>query len=300
VLLTRQDIAGILIALPISVQQSFILKSLAAGKHVLSEKPVGPDVKKGLETINTYNQLYKDKGLIWRVAEDFEAEPGYRAAAAAIRSGKIGKVVFFKTLVNIYIDQDSKYYKTPWRTIPDYQGGFLLDGGVHFSALLRVVLPYPLTHLSGFVSLNKDYLLPHDTIQAIAKAGDNFHGIIEITYASPTKSLPQGDLLVITGTEGWLSVNAVNKPGTTETFIRTVIKSVVKVDGNPDEEKEEVIEKPKSGIAAEFASFFDAISGKDDGLGLGEPFSALGDVAFIQAALNSNGELVDLTKLLQT
>lgn len=167
--------------------------------------------------------------------------------------------------------------------------------------MLRVVLPYPLTHLSGFASLNKDYLLPHDTIQAIAKADDNFHGIIEITFASPTKSLPDGDRLVITGTEGWLSVNVVNKPGTTtgETFIRTVIRSVVKVDGKPDEENEEVIEYPESGIAAEFASFFDAIRGKDDGLGFGEPFAALGDVAFIQAALNSNGELVDLSKLLQ-
>ena len=95
-------------------------------------------------------------------------------------------------------------------------------------------------------------------------------------------------------------MNLVNKPGTKETFIRTVIKSVVKVDGKPDEEKEEVIEKRKSGIEAEFASFFDAISGKDDdGLGIGEPSSALVDVAFIQAALNSNGGPVDLTKLLK-
>ena len=118
-LLARQDITGVLIALPISVQPNIILKSLAAGKHVLSEKPVAPDVKKGLETIDTYNRLYKDKGLVWRVAENYEAEPGYRAAGAAIRSGKIGKVIFFKMLVNKYIDQDSKYYKTPWRTIPD-------------------------------------------------------------------------------------------------------------------------------------------------------------------------------------
>ena len=162
------------------------------------------------------------------------------------------------------------------------------------------MLPHPLTHLSGFASLNKDYLFPHDTIQTIARAGNEFHGIIEITYASPIKSLHEGNSLVITGTEGWLSVNLVNKPGTKETFIRTVIKSVVKVDGKPDEEKEEVIEKRKSGIEAEFASFFDAISGKDDdGLGIGEPSSALVDVAFIQAALNSNGGPVDLTKLLQ-
>lgn len=47
----------------------------------------------------------------------------------------------------------------------------------------------------------------------------------------------------------------------------------------------------------ELQSFFDAIAGKDDGLGLGDPQAALGDVAFIQASLNSNGEVVDLVKL---
>ena len=174
----------------------------------------------------------------------------------------------------------------------------VIDMYKHFSAILRVVLPYSLTHLSGFASLNKDYLLPHDTIQVVAKAGNRFHGVIEITFALPIKSLSDGDRLVITGTEGWLSVNVFSKIELGTTFIRTVIKSVVKVDGKPDEEREEVIEEPESGIVAEFASFFDAISGKDDGLGIGDPFSALGDVAFIQAALNSNGELVDLTKLL--
>ena len=119
VLLARQDITGILIALPISVQPSIVLKSLAAGKHVLSEKPIAPDVKKGLEMIGTYNQLYKSKGQVWRVAENFEAEPGYRAAASAIRSGKIGKVIFFKALAVMNMDKDSKWYKRPWRTVPD-------------------------------------------------------------------------------------------------------------------------------------------------------------------------------------
>lgn len=91
-------------------------------------------------------------------------------------------------------------------------------------------------------------------------------------------------------------MNMVDKPS--GAFVRTVIKSVVKVKGKPDEEKEEVIEEARNGVAAEFASFFDAMSGKDDGLGFGNPFSALCDVAFIQAALNSNGELVDLAKLI--
>jgi predicted dehydrogenase len=66
-----------------------------------------------------YLSRYKDKGLIWRVAENFEAEPGLRAAGKAIRDGKIGKVIFFNAKVVNYIDKDSKWYKTPWRTVPD-------------------------------------------------------------------------------------------------------------------------------------------------------------------------------------
>jgi predicted dehydrogenase len=174
----------------------------------------------------------------------------------------------------------------------------IIDLYKHNLAALRVVLPTPLTHLSAFVSLNKDYLKPYDTIHSIAKSGDSFHGIVEITFALPTHSVPAGDLILITGTEGWLSVNQVNKPGTKGTFIRTVIKSVVKVEGKPNEEKEEIIEEAQDGIVAEFASFFDAIQEKDE-LQLGNPISALSDVAFVEAALNSNGELVDLTKLLQ-
>ena len=172
----------------------------------------------------------------------------------------------------------------------------IIDILKHNLAALRVVLPTPLTHLSAFVSLNKDFLKPYDTIHSIAKAGDSFHGIVEITFALPTLSSPAGDLILVTGTEGWLSVNQVTKPE--GAFIRTVIKSVVKVKGKPNEEKEEVIEVAQNGIVAEFASFFDAIQGKDE-LQLGNPVSVLSDVAFVEAALNSNGKLVDLSKLLQ-
>jgi len=117
VLLGRKDITIVTIALPITVQPNIILKSLAAGKHVLSEKPIAPDVKKGIELIDTYHQLYENKGQVWRVAENYEAEPGYRAAAAAILLGKIGKVIFFKTLGVMNMDKDSKWYKRPWRTV---------------------------------------------------------------------------------------------------------------------------------------------------------------------------------------
>ncbi|KAF8216835.1 oxidoreductase family protein [Mycena galopus ATCC 62051] len=296
-LLAREDITAVVVVLPITLQPSIIRKALAAGKHVLSEKPVAPDVAGGISLIKEYNEKYREqKKLVWRVAENFEAEPGFRTAGELIKAGKIGKVIFFKATVMNFVDTENKYYKTPWRTVPDYQGGFLLDGGVHTIAALRTMLPEPLTHLSSFASLNHEYLKPHDTIHAVVKAGAHFHGIVELSFGAPTKSTPSSDQFVITGSEGWMTVNSAEVEGTGESVLRIRIKRAVKVEGKPTEEVEEVVDKPRTGVEAEFASFFDAVKGKET-LDIGDPLTALVDVAFIQAGLNSGGELVDLVKL---
>lgn len=160
-----------------------------------------------------------------------------------------------------------------------------------------MILPHPLTHLSGFASLNKDYLAPHDTIHAVVKAGSHFHGTAELTWAHPTKSRPVSEGFVFTGTEGWLSVNQINVPGSKTPVIRVAIHSVVKVEGQPEQEKEEIIDEPVKGVEAELASFFDAVAGKENVADIGDPLAALRDVAFIQAALNSDGASVDLAAL---
>lgn len=79
--------------------------------------------------------------------------------------------------------------------------------------------------------------------------------------------------------------------------LRITIKSVIRKEGKPDEEKEEIIEEPMRGVQLELGSFFDAISGNHDAAALGDPMGALRDVSFIQAALNSEGNLVDLAEL---
>ncbi|KAJ3562817.1 hypothetical protein NP233_g9341 [Leucocoprinus birnbaumii] len=292
-LLARSDISSVIVALPITSQPAVILKAFAAGKHVISEKPVAADVQSGLKLIADYEADFKPKGLIWRIAENFEAEPGFQAAGEAIRAGKIGQVQSFRVVVVNYIDTESKWYKTPWRTVPDYQGGFLLDGGVHTIAALRVMLPHPLTALSGFASLNKSYLAPHDTVHTIVQAGPEIKGTAELTWASPTKSRPASDGFVISGTKGWVAVNQVSGN------IRVAIHSVVRAEDGSEDEKEEIIEEKSIGVQAELDSFFAALQGKNDGKGLGDPLAALGDVAFFQAALNSQGSLVDLTQLLK-
>ncbi len=63
-MLNRKDIEAIIIALPIKLQPAIILKCLEAGKHVLSEKPVGKDVQAGIELLKTYRDKFASKGLV--------------------------------------------------------------------------------------------------------------------------------------------------------------------------------------------------------------------------------------------
>lgn len=126
-LLAKSDISAVIVVLPITTQPTIVLEALAAGKHVLSEKPVAADVARGQALIQEYETKYKPKGLIWRVAENYEYETAYGAAGKAVKDGKIGKVVFYNARVVNHIDKNSKWYNTPWRTVPDVSRSCYID-----------------------------------------------------------------------------------------------------------------------------------------------------------------------------
>ena len=137
-LLSRSDIQAVIVVLPLTQQPEIVIRALAAGKNVLSEKPVAKDVKTGLSLIEKWEKEFKPKGLIWRVAENFECmcscsiviarsktpsivlvEPGLVEAARKIKAGAVGTVRSFNYSTINTTDKSSKWYNTPWRTVPD-------------------------------------------------------------------------------------------------------------------------------------------------------------------------------------
>ena len=112
----------------------------------------------------------------------------------------------------------------------------------------------------------------------------------------PSRNKLANNGLTFTGTDGWISIDQVdvNGKGTLRVTIHTVTKDE---KGRDVGETEEVIDEESRGVKVEVASFLQAINGNDDGFG--KPIDALKDVAFIQAALNSNGSPVDLVKLVE-
>ncbi|KAI2792990.1 hypothetical protein POX_b03036 [Penicillium oxalicum] len=184
-LLKRNDIEAVIIALPIVSQASYIRAALLANKHVLSEKPVAENVAEAKELIKWYGDEIKPHGKVtWGVGENFRYLDTFRHAREKIK--ELGKITGF--LVRLYgdVQPDGKFYNTDWRKVPTHQGGFILDGGVHFTAGLRYLLGsnVHITQVSAFTTLIKDYLPPVDTVNAILKANTGAQGTLQVSMGT--------------------------------------------------------------------------------------------------------------------
>lgn len=80
----------------------------------------------------------------------------------------------------------SKYYETAWRKTPDYQGGFLLDGGVHFIAAMRLLLGREarMERVSAFTAMTREWLPPIDTVNATVKLANGGSGTFSVSFGS--------------------------------------------------------------------------------------------------------------------
>lgn len=108
--ISRSDIVGVIIALPIRNQPEFIEAALKAGKHVLAEKPVGPDVESAKKLISWYRGIAAEKKVTWAVAEQFRFLPKYVWAAEQARA--LGKVIGFNFRVFQLCSQGARTHES--------------------------------------------------------------------------------------------------------------------------------------------------------------------------------------------
>ncbi|KAJ1568910.1 hypothetical protein HK405_012323, partial [Cladochytrium tenue] len=83
-LLSRPDIAAVVVALPILQQPAVTRTAIAAGKHVLSEKPVAGTVAAARDLLAWYDALPTDTRSFWGVAENYRFKRSLQFAAAKI------------------------------------------------------------------------------------------------------------------------------------------------------------------------------------------------------------------------
>lgn len=178
-LLARPDIEAVDILLPINVQPAVVEQALAAGKHVISEKPIAPDSRRGAQLLATAAH-HPDQ--VWMVAENLRYEAAYVKAADLISQGVIGRPHTCTWSISAPITPQSKYYHSAWRRAGDFPGGFLLDGGVHHVAVLRKLLG-EIESVTAITSQVNPEFPPADTMAATLHFARGTIGTYLVTYA---------------------------------------------------------------------------------------------------------------------
>lgn len=201
--------------------------------------------------------------------------------------------------------------------------GFLLDGGVHFVAMVRNIVPSPPNRVVAYSSLHRAHIPPHDTLIGIARASDSTltspHGpetqlkTLLTTADMPTEpgqSSAQGTVLI-----SFAAPDLAPEHRTPVTLRVTCLNAVLQISGSSAGWKVEIMpgagsdiqaysqESKGNGVQVELQEWAEAIAAhkagkKSEKRNDGDPKWALWDVAFIEALLTSEGNEVSIEDLI--
>jgi predicted dehydrogenase len=158
------------------VRKGLFLKAVAAGKHVIAVKPLGPTVAECAEMVRAAE------------AADVRCCVQYRRTGGAIfetykdifESGEIGKLAVFR--------QDWLHHYPQWNdwaTDPKKNGGPFMDAMIHNLNIARYLMGRPATHCTYF---SEDYAHPglacNDTELMKLDFADGGTALLFITWAA--------------------------------------------------------------------------------------------------------------------
>jgi predicted dehydrogenase len=134
--LARDDVDAVSVILPFELNRQVTEDAVAAGKHAMLEKPLAST----LDDARALVRLGKETTLTLMVAENFRYRRLYLRTREHLESGSIGGA--YAAIWNFATDVASganlQYLGTKWRLDSGmYPGGFIVDGGVHITAVIH-------------------------------------------------------------------------------------------------------------------------------------------------------------------
>jgi predicted dehydrogenase len=206
----RADIA--VVATPNGLLAEISLAALAAGKHVLLEKPMGRNLAEA-QAIADGARRYE---RVVKIGFNHRYHPAIAAAHAAFVRGEIGDAINLRTR---YGHGGRPGYENEWRGNPELAGGGeLTDQGVHIADLMNWFLGPP----------ERAYALLQTAVWPLQPLEDNAFGLFHYAdgrIASMHTSWTQWKNLFsfeLFGTLGSLSIDGLGRSYGTETLTTAI------------------------------------------------------------------------------
>ncbi len=166
-----------------------VLSALAAGRHVLVEKPIACTLDEADRMIDAATRAER----VLMVAENFRFMPGFRAVRGLIDEGALG------ALRELHVIARGFRRRSGWRCTPGAGGGALIDGGIHYVHALRwwggevrrlfALQPPPTFDMAG-----------EDGVDVLAELEGGVVGVLANSLAA--RGVPRFQWSSVTGTRG--------------------------------------------------------------------------------------------------
>ncbi len=190
-LLADPAIAAIYNPLPNHLHVKWTLRALAAGKHVLCEKPIALSAEEAAQLIAARDR----SGRL--VAEAFMVRhsPQWQRAREAARSGVIGEVRAIQTLFSYFLRDPANV-----RNRADIGGGGLYDIGCYAIATARYVFGAEPLRVAALMERDPDM-----GIDRLTSALMEFPGARHLTFSCSTQASPHQRVTIL-GTTGRIEI----------------------------------------------------------------------------------------------
>jgi predicted dehydrogenase len=173
-MLTRSDIEAVSLLVPINGNYEMAAAAIRHGKHVIAEKPLASTPEAAKDLIKQQQK----KGVKVMVAENVRYEEQNILIKNIIDDGQIGNPIYFMDNHVVEYRQEAEndgFGQTEWRQHPHYEGGVLMDSGVHHVARMRFLFGdalsvYALGRSSGLS------FSPYSCVNALLNFPENIAG----------------------------------------------------------------------------------------------------------------------------
>jgi predicted dehydrogenase len=173
-MLARPDIEAAEALVPISGNFETAVAVMRSGKNLIAEKPFASTPTAARELIKLRDKV----NVKVMVAENIRYEEQNILIKNIISSGQVGNPVYF--IDNHIVDyaEDSQhggFGQTEWRQNPDYQGGVIMDSGVHHVARMRFLFG-DATHVYSQGRPSPLNFAPYSCINSLIRFNENISG----------------------------------------------------------------------------------------------------------------------------
>jgi predicted dehydrogenase len=130
-LLEDREVGAVLVATPTAMHFEHAMTALAAGKHVLVEKPMALDLAQS----RTMVEEAEARAVVLSVFHNRRWDLDYLTVRQAVQSGVLGKVINVESRLGQWsscVGPAAREYRPNWRNEASFGGGGLYDWGSHF------------------------------------------------------------------------------------------------------------------------------------------------------------------------